>query len=868
MRVYEVAKKVGMESKELMAELKRMGVPVASHSSALDADVVARLLAKVAPQKGLAGTSGEVKAAAPAGRGGEGFRPDADGGGGDVKSTGAKAGTVSLEEPPKPDKRRILIKKKKTEEEIEAAAAPAVEPSLTPTSPPDLAHTAPGVSVSEPVAAAVSPEVKQDVAGSPPPRSLPPAATESPVAAAPIEAKPAAAIAAPALDAASEAALAKKKAEALFEGGEAKGAREKAKKARKPGRERDEEEARAKEDAARWDDLRAISVHRRDDRVRHAGTTPVTEITKPRKKGIRLTTGMTVKEFAEAVGQRPADIMKKLMESGQMLTLNQTMNLELAGLIAEDLGVKVEVMAPKAGEELLEEAALWKGEEKPEPRPPVVTIMGHVDHGKTSLLDAIRQTKVAEQEAGGITQHIGAYSIELHSKRITFLDTPGHEAFTAMRARGAKVTDIVILVVAADDGVMPQTVEAINHATAANVPIIVAINKIDKPEANVDRVKHALAEHNLISEAWGGQTIMVEVSAKKRQNLDLLLEMVLLQADVLELRADPNKSAKGTVIEAKLDRGRGPVATVLVQEGTLKVGDAYVVGTYSGRVRALIPAAGGKLTEAGPSMAVGVVGLTGVPSAGDTFQVVKDERMAREIAESRAQKQRAADLAGPAKVSLDDLYARIKQGDIKELALVIKADVQGSSEALAVAIDKLPSEVVKLRVIHNGVGGITETDVLLAAASGAIVIGFNVRPEPKAAALAESERVDLRLYSVIYDAIADIKAAMEGLLEPTFKERVLGRAEVRQVFNVSKAGIIAGCYVLEGTMTRTSSGVRVVRDHVPVYQGKLGSLRRFKDDVREVQQGYECGIGVENFSDLKAGDIIENFVLDRIAAKL
>lgn len=516
----------------------------------------------------------------------------------------------------------------------------------------------------------------------------------------------------------------------------------------------------------------------------------------------------------------------------------------------------------------MEEAAEWKGEEQLEPRPPVVTIMGHVDHGKTSLLDALRETRVAEGEAGGITQHIGAYSVELHGKRITFLDTPGHEAFTAMRARGAKVTDLVILVVAADDGVMPQTVEAIHHATAAGVPIIVAINKIDKPEANPDRVKHALAEHNLISEAWGGQTIMVEVSAKKKHNLDLLLEMILLQADVLELKADPRRPAKGTVVEAKLDRGRGPVATVLVQDGTLHVGDAYVVGTYSGRVRALLPAGGRKMTEAGPSTAVEVVGLSGVPSAGDTFMAVKDERIAREIAEDRAQKQRAVDLAGPAKVSLDDLYARIKQGDVKELAVVIKADVQGSSEALAAAVEKLPSDVVRLRVIHNGVGGITETDVLLAAASRAIVIGFNVRPEPKAASLAEQEGVDLRLYSVIYDAIADIRAAMEGMLEPTFKERNLGRAEVRQVFNVSKAGVIAGCYVVDGTMTRASSGVRVVRDHVTVYEGKLGSLRRFKDDVREVQQGYECGIGVENFSDIKVGDVIENFVLDRVAVKL
>ncbi len=864
MRVYEIAKKAGVESKDVLAELKRLGVTVASHSSALETDVAERVLARLKP----GGSSGEGRAAQRLGKDSGSERHEAEGGGSVAKSGGGRALSAVVEEPAKPDKRRILIKKKKSDEEAAAPAEAAVAAVVeSPASSPVLEP----VVVAPPVVEAPPPPspVEVKVEPPPPPASPPPVVTPSIVVttpAPPVAVKPSV----PPITPAELAAALKKKGVMGPDLGEGKGgARTPAKKPRKPGtREREGEDVRVHEDATRWGDLRTISVHRRDERARHTGATPVAEITKPRKKSVKLTAGATVKEFAELVGQRPADVMRKLMEAGQMLTLNMPMNLELATLIGEAFGVKVEVAVQKAGDELLEEAAEWKGEEKLETRPPVVTIMGHVDHGKTSLLDAIRQTKVAEGEAGGITQHIGAYSVELHGKRITFLDTPGHEAFTAMRARGAKVTDLVILVVAADDGVMPQTVEAIHHATAAGVPIIVAVNKIDKPEANPDRVKHALAEHNLIPEAWGGQTIMVEVSAKKKQNLDLLLEMILLQADVLELKADPRKPAKGTVVEAKLDRGRGPVATVLVQDGTLHVGDAYVVGTYSGRVRALLPAAGHKIQEAGPSTAVEVVGLSGVPSAGDTFMAVKDERIAREIAEARAQKQRAADLAGPAKVSLDDLYARIKQGDMKELAVVIKADVQGSSEALAAAVEKLPSDVVKLRVIHNGVGGITETDVLLAAASRAIVIGFNVRPEPKAATLAEQEGVDLRLYSVIYDAIADIRAAMEGLLEPTFKERTLGRAEVRQVFNVSKAGVIAGCYVIDGTITRASSGVRVVRDHVTVYEGKLGSLRRFKDDVREVQQGYECGIGVENFSDLKVGDVIENFAMDRFAAKL
>jgi translation initiation factor IF-2 len=556
------------------------------------------------------------------------------------------------------------------------------------------------------------------------------------------------------------------------------------------------------------------------------------------------------------------------MDMGQMLTFHQPMNLDAASIFAEESGVKVEISVEKVGDELLQDVVEAGGDERPEHRPPVVTIMGHVDHGKTSLLDAIRQTNVAEGEAGGITQHIGAYTVSVRGKQVTFLDTPGHEAFTAMRARGAKVTDIVILVVAADDGVMPQTIEAIHHAKAAGVPLIVAMNKIDKPTANPDRVKNALSEHGLISEAWGGDTIMVEVSAKQKTGLDTLLEMILLQAEVLELKADPRRQAKGTVIEAKIERGRGPVATVLVQSGTLRVGDAYVVGAFSGRVRALINDRGEKAQQAGPSIPVEVIGLPGVPSAGDVFHVVSNERVAREIAEERAQKRRAAELTGPAKVSLDDLFAKIQEGSVKELAIVIKADVQGSSEALAGAVEKLSTDAVKLRVIHNGVGGVMESDVLLAAASRAIIIGFNIRPEPKATALADQQGVDIRLYTIIYDAIADIKAAMEGLLEPTLKERVLGRAEVRQVFTIPKIGAVAGSYVIDGTISRSSAGVRVIRDNVVVYQGKLASLRRFKDDAREVQQGYECGISIENFNDVKSGDILEAYAIDKIATKL
>jgi len=842
MRVYELAKQLGMENRDLIPELKRLGITVASHSSALEDDAVHKALEKLGSKQKTS-----PKTATKESEAGRGDRHRET----DHHPTGAKAAAVpSVEETAKPDKRRILIKRKKAEEtSTDEPLAP-----LGAESPAFSSETATVHSTVPPSAHADGPAAAHHEVFSP-----------SGLQSQPASAAGQAAAAKPPLAPGGDTILGRKKA---LDELQTEGLKDKLKKVRKPGRPREEDDARVREDAARWQDLRAIPIQRRDDRAKHVHHSTPGEITKPRKKSVKLTPGTTVKEFAERIGQRPADIVRKLMDMGQMLTFNQPMNTEVAMMIAEESGIKVDVSIEKVGEQLLDDIVQTEGEARPEPRPPVVTIMGHVDHGKTSLLDAIRETKVAEGEAGGITQHIGAYTVTVHGKQVTFLDTPGHEAFTAMRARGAKVTDIVILVVAADDGVMPQTVEAIHHAKAAGVPLIVAINKIDKPSANPDRVRNALSEHGLISEAWGGDTIMVEVSAKQKTGLEQLLEMILLQAEVLELKADPHQLAKGAVVEAKLERGRGPVATVLVQNGTLHAGDIFVVGSFSGKVRALINHTGAKVQEAGPSIPVEVIGLPGVPSAGDVFQAVKDERVAREIAEDRARKQRAAELAGSGKVSLDDLFAKIQEGSVKELSLVIKADVQGSSEALAAAIEKLPTELVKLRVIHNGVGGITESDVLLAAASNAIIIGFNIRPETKASTLAEKEGVDIRLYTIIYEALNDIKAAMEGLLEPTLKERVLGRAEVRQVFTVSKAGTIAGSYVVDGTISRASAGVRVIRDNVVVYVGKLGSLRRFKDDVREVQQGYECGIGVENFNDVKTGDIIEAYAIDKIAAKL
>ena len=494
--------------------------------------------------------------------------------------------------------------------------------------------------------------------------------------------------------------------------------------------------------------------------------------------------------------------------------------------------------------------------------------MGHVDHGKTSLLDAIRKSRVTESEAGGITQHIGAYKVNLKGRDIVFLDTPGHEAFTTMRARGAQVTDIVVLVVAADDGVMPQTIEAINHAKSANVPIIIAVNKIDKPNANPQKVRTELAEYDIVPEEWGGKNIFVDVSAKQKTGIDDLLEMIILQSEIMELKANTKRAARGVTIESRLDRGRGPVATVLVQSGTLRIGDTFISGSTYGKVRALIDDRGKRVTEAIPSTPVEVIGFSEVPQAGDQFVVVEDERKARQTAMTRQHKERLAEMSRAKKVKLDKIFSQIQEGEIKELNIIIKADVQGSVEALKSSLEKITHPEVKIRVIHTSAGGINESDVMLAAASNAIIIGFNVRPEPKATHAAEREGVDIRPYTVIYEAIDDMKKALEGMLEPTLRENVIGRAEVRNIFSISRIGTIAGCYVLDGTIKRASDGIRVLRDNIVVYQGRIGSLKRFKEDVREVQTGYECGILVENFNDIKVGDILENFEIEKIAATL
>ncbi|GIO10903.1 hypothetical protein J19TS2_04580 [Cohnella xylanilytica] len=571
---------------------------------------------------------------------------------------------------------------------------------------------------------------------------------------------------------------------------------------------------------------------------------------------------MTVGELAKLLHKDASEVIKKLLMMGVMATINQDLDLDTVLLVAGEFGVETEVKI------VVEDTNFETIEENDDPdalitRPAVVTIMGHVDHGKTTLLDAIRETQVASGEAGGITQHIGAYQVEVHGQKITFLDTPGHEAFTTMRARGAQVTDITILVVAADDGVMPQTVEAINHAKAANVPIIVAVNKIDKPGANPDKVKQELTEYGLVQESWGGDTIFVELSAKQRINLDGLLEMILLVAEVNDYKANPDKRARGTVIEAELDKGKGPIARVLVQNGTLKVGDAFVAGDCFGRVRAMTNDRGRRVKEAGPSTPVEITGLTEVPQAGDPFMVFEDERKAREIADKRSIKTRQEAMKSNQKVTLDDLFSKIKEGEIKDLNVILKADVQGSLEALKGSLEKIEVEGVRVKTIHSGVGAITESDISLALASSAIVIGFNVRPEPRAAATAEQEKVDVRLHRIIYKVIEEIEQAMKGMLDPVFKEKVIGHAEIRETFKVSKVGTIAGCMVTDGKVSRNAEA-RVVRAGVVVYEGKIDSLKRFKDDAKEVSEGYECGITLEKYNDLQIGDVIEAFVMESV----
>ena len=571
---------------------------------------------------------------------------------------------------------------------------------------------------------------------------------------------------------------------------------------------------------------------------------------------------INVGELAQRLKRTAADVIKELMKLGVMASISESVDFDTASLVAEEMGAKVE----KEVHITIEERLFDESEDQEAdlvPRDPVVVVMGHVDHGKTSLLDAIRKTKVTEGEAGGITQHIGAYRVQVGEKPITFLDTPGHAAFTSMRARGAQVTDIAILVVAADDGIMPQTIEAINHAKAASVPIIVAVNKIDKPGANPDRILQQLTEYELVPEEWGGDTVVCQISAKFGQGIENLLEMVLLTAEVQELRANPNRQAKGTVIEAKLDKGRGPVATVLIQNGTLHAGDVLIAGTAVGRVRAMTNDDGRKIQTAGPSVPVEIIGLAEVPGAGDIFYAVDDERMARALVEQRKEKEKEERNKRFHKVTLDNLFDSIQEGQIKELNIIVKADVQGSVEAVRTSLEKLTCDEVRVRVIHGAVGAINESDVMLASASHAIIVGFNVRPERAAAESAQIQGVDMRMYRIIYDCIEEMEQAMKGMLAPKFKEAVLGHAEVRTTFRVSGVGTIAGCYVQDGKIQR-SAQLRVLRDNVVIHEGVLASLKRFKDDVKEVAAGYECGCGLENFNDIKDGDVFEAFIMEEI----
>ena len=826
MRVYELAKQLEMENRELIPALKRMGIAVTSHSSALDDDVVQKVLTKLSP-----------KAKVPA------------------KATGkaalAPAAPVVAEDA-KADKRRILIKRKRDDEASAEDSASLPESEMTEMRPAgvDPLH----VHAPSPVAAVHPPHPELTVMSDP----MPSVGTAT--------APPPLSSTKPALAPSVDLTTGKKKALSLEEI-QAEGLK---KKARKSGRTREEEELRLREDAARWQDVRAIPLQqRRDDRSKHVHHAMPGEVTKPRRKGFKYAPGMTVKEFAELIGQRPADIMRKLMDMGLMLTFNQTMNVDAAMMIADENGIKLDLSTEKVGEELLESAVQTEEAAQLESRSPVVTIMGHVDHGKTSLLDAIRKTEVVAGEAGGITQHIGAYQVRHDGRLITFLDTPGHEAFTAMRARGAQVTDIAVIVVAADDGPKPQTDEAIDHARAAGVPIVVAVNKVDKEGADPTRVRTEMTERKLQPAEWGGETEYVDVSAKSGAGLDELLETLLVVAELEDLKANADAEASGIVVESKLDPGRGPVVTVLIQRGTLNVGDAFVAGGHWGKARALHDHTGAVRDSAFPGDPVELLGFDGVPDAGEVLRVTKNEKIARQQAEERQTRLRneAAARRSGRKVSFEDLFSGIQQGVLKDLNLVLKADVSGSLEAFEDEIAKLPQDEISVNIIHRGVGGINESDVMLAAASDAIILGFNVRPVGDARGAADREGVEIRSYSVIYKALEELRDAMTGMLEPEEVEDALGSAEVRQTFKASKVGTIAGCQVTAGKLVRNAH-VRVVRDGTVVYATTIDSLKRFNDDAKEVAEGFECGVVLANFQDVKEGDVLEAYTTRKVERKL
>ncbi|HOR32843.1 MAG TPA: translation initiation factor IF-2 [Syntrophales bacterium] len=868
-RVYELAKEFGIENKEFIARLKTLGIAVKSHSSTLEDSEVERVRREFAAKGEKEVVEKRVKSTVirrravrlPAEEALEAEEAAAPAPGAPAEPAEQAGKEERADKPEKeekagmPEKAAVPVKTAETGiEEPQAAAAPPVsekapaKPEQPPKKEPDLSRQAQIIRRPEPVGAKTSPR--------PPAAITPQTQIRKPAGPAPA---PPRGQAAPSSGAEARGAAAgadkkgKKAVEVVMDSVAAKKKsmiKQVIDKKDKRVRLREIEE----EESPRWKGERKAVVRMKK-----------TEITTPKaiKRRIRISEAIRVGELAKQMSVRASDVINKLLGLGMMVTINQSIDVDAATLIAAEFGYQVEAVTAEYDE------LLQRVETEPrnlKPRAPVVTVMGHVDHGKTSLLDAIRQTNVIEGEAGGITQAIGAYHVHVKDRDIVFLDTPGHEAFTAMRARGARVTDIVVLVVAADDGVMEQTVEAINHSRSAGVPIIVAVNKIDKPNATPDRIKQELAQHNLMSEEWGGDALFADISAKKKIGIENLLELILLQADVLELKADPDRPARGIVIEAKLDKGRGPVATVLIQEGTLREGDAFSAKTEYGRVRAMIDDQGRRVKEAGPSMPVEVIGFSSVPQAGSEFIGVEDEKKAKNISEYWIRKEREKELAASSKITLEQLYQRIKEG-AKELNVILKADVQGSLEALTEALHKLSTDEIKLKLIHSSTGAITETDVMLASASDAIILGFRVRPDARVVEIAEKEGVEIKLYDIIYNAINDVRAAMEGLLEPEFKEVVQGRAEVRETFRIVKVGTVAGCYVTDGKIPRSAS-VKLVRDGVVVYDGKIASLKRFKDDAKEVTAGMECGLGIEGYNDIRTGDVIEAYITEQIERKL
>lgn len=866
-RVYELAKEFGIENKEFIARLKTLGIAVKSHSSTLEDSEVERVRREFAAKGEKEVVEKRVKSTVirrravrlPAEEALEAEEAAAPAPGAPAEPAEQAGKEERADKPEKeekagmPEKAAVPVKTAETGiEEPQAAAAPPVgekapaKPEQPPKKEPDLSRQAQIIRRPEPVGAKTSPR--------PPAAITPQTQIRKPAGPVPPRGQVAPSSGAEARGAAAGADKKGKKAvEVVMDSVAAKKKsmiKQVIDKKDKRVRLREIEE----EESPRWKGERKAVVRMKK-----------TEITTPKaiKRRIRISEAIRVGELAKQMSVRASDVINKLLGLGMMVTINQSIDVDAATLIAAEFGYQVEAVTAEYDE------LLQRVETEPrnlKPRAPVVTVMGHVDHGKTSLLDAIRQTNVIEGEAGGITQAIGAYHVHVKDRDIVFLDTPGHEAFTAMRARGARVTDIVVLVVAADDGVMEQTVEAINHSRSAGVPIIVAVNKIDKPNATPDRIKQELAQHNLMSEEWGGDALFADISAKKKIGIENLLELILLQADVLELKADPDRPARGIVIEAKLDKGRGPVATVLIQEGTLREGDAFSAKTEYGRVRAMIDDQGRRVKEAGPSMPVEVIGFSSVPQAGSEFIGVEDEKKAKNISEYWIRKEREKELAASSKITLEQLYQRIKEG-AKELNVILKADVQGSLEALTEALHKLSTDEIKLKLIHSSTGAVTETDVMLASASDAIILGFRVRPDARVVEIAEKEGVEIKLYDIIYNAINDVRAAMEGLLEPEFKEVVQGRAEVRETFRIVKVGTVAGCYVTDGKIPR-SAGVRLVRDGVVVYDGKIASLKRFKDDAKEVTAGMECGLGIEGYNDIRTGDVIEAYITEQIERKL